>query len=184
MSAEMILKEESPSKIILETDPSNRKWAEYIRMLIIPPAILAGIIFFLRFPIWLNWVIAVVITLVEVLFILVVTSELTNTSVTIDFSSQSATRSEKLLFMNKRYIKLDLKQVERVLIHCEEVGHHCKMFLETADHNLFELDFYLPTEEKQEASFALAKTIGSRLQKPVVLKTTDQGIGSEKIIQP
>jgi len=184
MSAEMKLKEETPVKIILETDSSNRKWMEYLRMLIVPPLFLAGALIFMNFLTWLNWVITILAILIEIVMILVVSSELTSVTVTIDINSRRAIRTEKLFFIRTKKVELDLNQVNRVLIHCEELGHHCRMLLESINSNSLELDNYLPTPDKQEESFILSKKIGSLLRKPVAIKVTDLGnLISEKILQ-
>lgn len=184
MPAEMKLKEETLTKIILEANPSNPKWADYLRMLIIPPLLLAGALIFMDFPNWLNEGMIVLAILIEMVMIMAVSSELVNATVTIDLDSQRATRSEKLFFIRTKHKELDLNQVNRVLIHCEEHGHHCRMLLEAINNNPLEIDFYLPLKDKQEASFLLSKKIGRLLRKPVVLKMTDLGnIISEERIQ-
>jgi hypothetical protein len=184
MPSDMKLKEETPTKIILETDSSSPKWSEYLRMLVIPPLLLAGILIFLSYPTWLNWVITVLAILIETVLIMFVSSELTNAMVTIDLVSQRATRIEKFFFRSPKKMELSLNQVKQVLIHCEEQGHHCRMLLESTTSNSLELDFYLPTDEKQEASIILSKKIGGLLGKPVAMKVTDLGnLISEEIIQ-
>ena len=58
------------------------------------------------------------------------------------------------------------------------------MLLESTTSNSLELDFYLPTDEKQEASIILSKKIGGLLGKPVAMKVTDLGnLIPEEIIQ-
>jgi len=175
MPAEMKLKEETPTKIILETDSSSRKWAEYLRMLIIPPLFLAGVLIITDFPTWLNWVIISLAVLIEMVMILAVYSELVNVTVTIDINTQRATRIENFFFITTKKIELNFNQVNRVLIHCEEQGHHCRMLLDSISSEPLEIDFYLPFEEKQKASLLLSKKIGELLRKPVVMKVTDLG---------
>ena len=175
MSVEMKLKEDTSTRIVLESDPSKRKWGEYLRTLVIPPLVLAGILIFMNLSMWLNWVIIVIAVLIEAFMAMVVYSEVVNATVTIEFTSLRATREEKFIFIRTKFIELDLKKVERVLFHVEEVGHHCRMLLEAENNNPFEIDFYLPTSQKQDAMFILGKKIGNNLQKPAVLKVTDQG---------
>ncbi len=183
MPADMKLKEETSTGLVLETDPSGRKWAEYLRMLIIPPLLLAGILIFLNLPSWLNWVVIVLAILIETVMILAVSSELVNVTVTIDLTSQRATRIEEFFFVRTKKIELNLKPVYRVLIHCEELGHHCNLFLESPNDPPFNMDFFsvFLLEEKKEIS----RKIGGLLQKPVILKVTDLSNPiSEETIQP
>jgi hypothetical protein len=183
----MKLKEETSSRIVLETDPSSRKWMEYLRMLVIPPLIFAGVIFSVSLPTWLKWVIIVLAILIEMIMIFEIYLDLASVAVTIDISSQCAIRVEKLFFIRNRKTELDLNQVNRVLIHCKEHGHHrrdCRMLLESTNSRPFDIDFYLPTNEKQEAAFILSKKIGSLLRKPVAMKVTDmKNLISEEILQ-
>ncbi|HXD11341.1 MAG TPA: hypothetical protein VN653_14850 [Anaerolineales bacterium] len=184
MPAEMKLKEETSSRIILESDPSSRKSMEYLRMLAVPPLLLAGLLIFMNFPTWLNWVIIVLAIVIETVLILFVSSELTDVNVVVDFVAQRATRTEKPFLRRPEKKEMDLNQVKRVLIHCEEQGHHCRMLLESMSSDTLELDFYLPTKDKEEAAFILSKKIGSLLRKPVALKVTDMGnLISEELLQ-
>lgn len=81
---EMKLQEAAPTKIVLETDPPNRKWSEYLRMLIIPPLLLAGAIFLLNLPSWLIRAVIGLAILIEIVTIVVVSSELVVVSETGD----------------------------------------------------------------------------------------------------
>ena len=175
MPAEMKLKEETPTKIVLETDSSSRKWAEYLRMLIIPLLLLAGVLIITNFPTWMNWVMITLAVIIEMVMILAVYSELVHVTVTIDMDSQRATRIEKFFFVRMKKIELDFNQINRVLIHCEEQGHHCRLLLDSIDSKPLVIDFYLPLEEKQKASLLLSKKIGALLKKPAVMKVTDLG---------
>lgn len=157
MSVEMKLKEDTSSRIVLKSDASKRKWGEYLRMLVIPPLVLAGILIYLNFPLWVNWVITIIVFLIEAFLAMVVYTELVSATVTIDFPARRATREEKFIFIRTKFIELDLKKVERVLFHLEEVGHRCRMLLEVEDNNSLEIDHYLPTSQKQDAMFILGK---------------------------
>jgi hypothetical protein len=184
MPAEMKLKEETPTKIILETGSPGLKWSSYLLVLVGPPLLLTGILLTSNFAAWLDWVLKVIAALIEMVMILLVLSELTDVTVTIDLNSQRATRAEQLFFVRIKKKALKFDQVSRVLIHCEEHGHHCRMLLDSMNSKPLELDFYLPLEEKQKESFILSKKIGSLLRKPVVVKVTDMGnLISEETIQ-
>jgi len=86
--------------------------------------------------------------------IVVVSSELVNVTVTIDINSESAIRTEKFFFIRTKKIELNLKQVDRVLIHCEELGHHCNLLLESPNNPPFNMDFFsvFALEEKKVIS--------------------------------
>jgi hypothetical protein len=175
MPAEMKLKEDSSTRIIVETDSSSRKWSEYLLILLLPVPILAGVLIIARFQSWMDWVIIPLAILIETVVVLAVYSELVNVTVIVDMNSQRATRIENFFFIRTKKIELDFNQINRVLIHCEEHGHHCRLLLDSIISKPLVIDFYLPLEEKQKASLLLSKKIGTLLKKPAVMKVTDLG---------
>ena len=185
---EMLLKEETPTKLVFEMAPPTRSfWAEW-RGPLINPLLFLAVTFFLLSTMstsltWLYWVIGVGVFLVEIFMFNIIFTSVQNATLTIDLNSQRATRFEKFLFGKEKHEELKLQQVNRVLIHYEEVGHHCKLILESQSNTPFIVTYDFGGGA--EILKALGKKIGELLKKPVVFKVTDSGNPiSEETIQP
>ena len=176
MPAELKIKEESPTRIIVETDPLGRASSEYLRLLLLPVPFLAGVLIVKYFPTWPDWIIVAVAILVEIVVILIVYVELVNVTLLIDANSQHATLIEKFFFIRTRTIRLDFNQINRVLIRREESGQHYSVFLDSSSRTHLLMALNLPAEEKQRESMLLSKKIGMLMKKPVVMQVTEVGI--------
>ena len=176
MPADMKLKEETPTKIVLETDSSSRKWSDYLRILLIPVPFLVAALIIPHFQTWVDWAITALAVLIGIVVILVVYSTLVNVNLLIDANSQRATLIEKFFFIRTRRIRLDFNQINRILIRREEHGQHCSVFLDSTHRTHLLMALNLPDEEKQRASMLLSKKIGILLKKPVVMQVTEMGI--------
>lgn len=176
MPAELKIKEESSTRIIVETDRLGRTWSEYLRILLIPVPFLAGALIIKYFQTWPDWIIVAVVALIGIVVTLVVYVELVNVTLLLDANSQRATLIEKIFFIRTRRIRLDFNQINRVLIRREERGQHCSVFLDSTNRTYLLMASKLPAEEKQRASMLLSKKIGILLKKPVVMQVTEMGI--------
>jgi len=205
--ATMRVTEETPTKMILELDPEYREFAAetyansvksglgclgFLAITVISVLFIAGYSFFtnsLRSLPWSFWVFAVVVLIAGALFVFSEVSFLSSrknyaqeVKTTIDLDSQHAVRVEKLKSGKVNHYDLDLNQVRRILIHCEELGHSCRVLLDSPGSPGFEVnsDVFFDVEPMK----AFGKKLGSILKKPVVLKMTDGGnLISEETIQ-
>jgi hypothetical protein len=185
--AKMLMKEEAPTKLVFEmAPPTGSFWAEWRGPLIYPLLFLAVAFFFLfsmsTSLTWLYWVIGIGVLAVEFFMLYIMFDSAQNETVTIDLNAQRATRFEKFLSGKEKKQELALEHVSRILIHAEEVGHHCKVMLDSPSNTPLQIAFDVVFEI--ESLKALGNKIGSFLRKPVVLKVTDQGnLISEETIQ-
>ena len=169
--AEMIMKEETPTRIVVERNPASRaKWTEHVRNLAIP-----SLFFFLiasSEPEAIVWRVAlIVLVIVELFFVYLFVWDWADVRVTIDLKSQRATRIKIFLFVNISKKELRLEKASQVLIHCEEVGKHCTLLIESSSKLAFEVAF----GTDMDFMMALGKKIGRLLKKKVVFKHTDMG---------
>jgi hypothetical protein len=105
--------------------------------------------------------------------------------ITIDFDSQHATRIKKLKNGNTEQTVLDLKEVSRVRIQMEELGHHFRLFLDTSNSEPFQVSIaFINGSYSTDVLTAHAKKIGKILNKPVIRQHTDLGnLISEETLQ-
>ena len=178
--AEMRVKEETPTRIVLERNPSSRtKWTEYVRNLATPP-----LLFFLiaiALSAFLSWssetgaivlqIALIIVVIIELFLVYVFVLDAADVNVTIDLNPQRATHIRKFLFVRISKKEVGLEKVSQVLIHCEEVGKHCKLLLESSSNSPFEVAFGMD----MDFMTALGKKIGRLLNKKVVFRHTDMG---------
>lgn len=105
--------------------------------------------------------------------------------ITIDFDSQRATRIKTLQSGATEQTALNLKEVSRVRIQMEELGHHFRLYLETPTSEPFQVSIaFINSSYSPDALIEDGKKIGKILNKPVVRQHTDLGnIISEETIQ-
>ena len=137
---------------------------------------------------WFFWLFTIVFLIALASFIFIEISFVNSnrnfareTTTIIDLNSQQVIRTEKLTNGKVRQSEIKLDEVNRVLIHCEEVGHSCVMFLDSKIQKPFEVNSSTPFELNQLQESG--KRLGMLLNKPVILKWTESGkvISEEEI---
>jgi hypothetical protein len=181
---EMQVKEETSTKLVLEMDPSSRpKWSE-LGSTLIKSFLFLGFAILVHSISWLFWAIIVGVVLVDSFLVyLFVWSMAQDVLVIVDLNSQHAVRTEKFRFNRIKQQKLDLEQVSRVLVHCEDVGKHCRLLLESSSAAPLEISI-IYAGGCVESLKELGNKIGRLVKRPVAYKITDQGhLISEETIQ-
>lgn len=196
--AQMHVTNESPTKITLEMDPAwradtSKTYAEsikqgrgclgYIAFAFLLILTILGYSFStdsLRSLPWYFWVFTVIVLVGGVIFVIIEVSfqssrknDAEEATVTIDLDSQRAVRVEKSESGEVSQAEIKLNEVSRVLIHCEEAGHSCKLILDLQNNTPFEVnsayDFELNLIKE------LGKKLGGFLNRPIILKWTEGG---------
>jgi hypothetical protein len=201
----MRITEDTPTKLVLEKSFAGSDiWRGWSKPLIMPLLFLAGssIALFIGFlQTWWVWVIFGGSLIVEAFTLYMFLSSERKLTITFDLHSRIVTRIERLVSGKVKKNELKLDQVNRVLMHSEEVGHHTRLLLESQNHPLLEIATnydlltldqgkYIYEPSSEDASViksldVLGKKIGGLVQKPVVGKLTDQGnLISEEVMQP
>ena len=105
---------------------------------------------------------------------------------TIDFDTQRAFRIKNSQSGKAEHIELDLRQVSQVRIQVEELGHHLRLYLESPNHEPFQVSIaFTVGSYSPDVLIAHGRKIGKILNKPVVRQHTDSGtLISEETIQP
>ena len=106
-------------------------------------------------------------------------------TITLDFASQRATRIKKSQSGGTQQTDLDLKEVSRVRIQMEELGHHFRLFLDSPGSEPFQVSIaFINSSYSPDALMEHGKKIGRILNKPVIQQHTDLGhLISEETIQ-
>jgi hypothetical protein len=118
------------------------------------------------------WRVALIVLLIVELFVVYLfVWDWADVEVTIDLESQRATKIKKFLFVNISKKELRLEKASQVLIHCEEVGKHCTLLIESSSKLAFEVAFGTDIDLMK----ALGGKIGRLLKKKVVFRHTDMG---------
>jgi hypothetical protein len=198
--ATMLLTEDTPTKMVLEMDPSQPTFKPLTWRGCIGPTLgFTGLLllvfawarysFFYGSQSWLFWVITIAALLVEIFLIVVLVfylssynNEAKEATVSIDVDSQKAVRVEKSNSEKIRQFDLNLGQVTRVLIHGDDAGHRLAVTLESQSSPPFNVnsDVFFDSNPMIE----LGKKLGALIKKPVVFKITDSGKPvSEETIQ-
>jgi len=198
--ATMLLTEDTPTKMVLEMDPSQPifkplTWRGCIGLTLGTTGLLILVFAWARYSFfygsqsWLFWVITIAALLVEifliVVFVFYVSSynkEAKEATVSIDVDSQKAVRVEKSNSEKIRQLDVNLGQVTRVLIHGDDAGHRLAVTLESQSSPPFNVnsDVFFDSNPMIE----LGKKLGALIKKPVVFKITDSGKPvSEETIQ-
>jgi hypothetical protein len=199
----MLVTHDTPAKIILEMDKSQPQFKPLTWRGCIGPSLGVMLILFLLFIfLWVSnsfsygstsWLLRAFIIstsltavfLIGGIFISVSNYNLNmkEATVSIDRDSQVAVRIEELNSGKVDQTKLDLKEVTRILIHGDDLGHRLTVTLESENHPSFNVNsdvFYDPRPMVE-----LGKKLGTLIKKPVVFKITDAGKPvSEETIQP
>ena len=196
---------DTPFELVLEKAlGANAIWRGWSKPLLYPLLFLAAsfIVLFIRSdPTWLYWVIGVGVFIVEAFTLYLFLASERKITVTIDLHSKNATRVEKLVSGQEKKNEIALDQVNRILLHSEEIGHSTKLLLDSQNHPPLEIAnsydllmleqgkyiYHPPPADMSEIKSldALGKRIGDFLTKPVVGKLTEQGnLISEEVIQP
>ena len=194
MTIQMLVTEDTPTKVVLQTNPAynqdlDETYASNLKnglgCLGIFAILLVSILYFFfttprsALP-WYFWVCSGAFFTVLTVFLLLEISLVNDhrtfgreTTVTVDLLSQRALRIEKPRSGKVRQTEINLGEVNRILIDCQEVGHLCKLVLESQNHPPFEVnsayDFDLGLLKD------LGKKIGGLLNKPVILKLREGG---------
>jgi len=189
--AAMRVTEETPTKLVLETNtPQNEEtsrqglgcsWIVFgITIAIIVAFLMFGYPSYHTLNSWLFWVISIGGLLLEAFIIYtaifvsqVVKVGVEKAAVNIDLQAQQAVRVETLRSGRVQSYELKLDEVSRVLVCREELGHSCKVLLDSQNGSHIEVnsDMFFETEPMK----AFATKLGDFLKKPVVLKMMDQG---------
>ena len=194
MAVKMLVTEDTPTKVVLQINPvykenrdktyaSSRKSGRgYYRIFTI--LILAALYYFFTKPfgtlLWIFWIFTAAVFIVFAWLVyldrfLVRSNKNTGEEITttIDLDSQRAFRIEKSKLGEVEQPEMKLNEVRRVLIHCEELGHSCKLFLESMNSTRFEVNSAYDFEMNSLKDFG--KKLGGLLNKPVILKWTEGG---------
>ena len=198
--AAMLLTEDTPTKMVLEMDPSQPifkplTWRGCIGPTLGTTGLLLLVFAWARYSFfygsqsWLFWVITISALLVEIFLIVVFVfyvssynNEAKEATVSIDVDSQKAVRVEKSNSEKIRQLDVNLGQVTRVLIHGDDAGHRLAVTLESQSSPPFNVnsDVFFDSNPMIE----LGKKLGALIKKPVVFKITDSGKPvSEETIQ-
>lgn len=192
MAIQMLVTEDTPTKLVLQTNPAynqdlDNTYASSLKSGLGCFGILAIVLVFILYlffttPLsahpWYFWVFSVAFLIALTVFLFLEISLLNDhrtsareTTVTVDFLSQRASRMEKPKSGKVRQREINLNEVSRVLIDCQEVGHLCKLILESQNNPPFEVNSAYDFE--MDPLKDLGKKIGGHLNKPVVLKLAE-----------
>jgi hypothetical protein len=206
--AQMRVTNESPTKMILELDPSwkaetSKRYAQSVKRgrgclgftAIAFVFILAKVGYYFAtnslgsLP-WDFWVFAIIVLVGGGIFAFIQISfessrknDVQEVMVTIDLDSQQAVRVEKSISGKTKQNELKLEQVTQVLIHGDDFGHRLAVTLESQNNPSFNINSDVFFDSKP--IIELGKKLGDLIKKPVVFKITDAGKPvSEETIQP
>lgn len=188
MALRMLVSEESSSKLVLTTNPeyikdrdksyaSSRKSG--IGCYLLFAIVLACILLYLFTTTgprpWYFWAVTVVFSVALAFFLFIQSSFIkTNrnfpldSTITIDLDTQRAVRIEKLNSGEIKQSELNIKDVVRILIDCQAVGHSCRLMLESQASEPFEVNSAYDFDI--EAMKEIGKKIGGLLNKPVSVR--------------
>ena len=170
---------DTPSKLVLEktltVNAILRGWGKPLFLSISFATLYVLSLNYLSSPTWLYWVIGVGVFIVNAFILYIFLASERKLTITLDLHSRIATRVKKLVIGIERKKELDLEQVSRVLIHCEEVTKWHYVTLDSQNHPHLEVDSALALPSNADALRAISIKIGEFLNKPVVFKKTDQG---------
>ena len=177
--------EETPTKMVLEMDPSqnrdSRRGVGCSGIVVGITLVLVVVFMVFGYPFYntprsgLFWMITSGSFLVEVfvIYIAIFVSRVVNTvvekaAVNIDLRSHRAVRIEKLRSGQFHYYELKLEDVSRVLVCREELGQSCRVLLDSKDGTHLEVNS--GEFVAMESMNLFADRLGELLKKPVVLK--------------
>jgi len=187
MTIRLLIIDETPSKLILKTNPaynqdrdetyaSSRKSGFGCLGFFL----LAFALIFVNYSTsqttpWYFWVVTGII-FAAFLFFIFLQINFVNTNknfardikVTIDMDTQQGRRVEKLSSGTERVSEVNLNDVVRILIECQAVGHSCKLLLELKNEQLFEVNSAVDFELGDIKE--MGRKLGGLLNKPVILK--------------
>jgi hypothetical protein len=173
---------DTPFELVLENPlAANAIWREWRKPLTYPLLFLVAsfVVLYVRSlnnllsPTWLYWVIGFGVFIVEAfVFYIFLASEL-KVTITIDLHSKIAKRVEKNLIGIKKKKELELEQISRVLIHCEEVARWHWVTLDSQTYPPLKLDSAMALPSDANSLRAMSIKVGEFLNKPVVFKKTD-----------
>ncbi|HSL42099.1 MAG TPA: hypothetical protein VK897_01630 [Anaerolineales bacterium] len=192
MAIQLLVTEDTPTKVVLQTNPEYNEDVDEthasnlqnaLGCLGIFAVLLVFILYFFfatprsALP-WYFWGCSVAVLIALAVFLFFEISLLNDhrtfgreTTVTVDLLSQRALRIEKPKSGKVRKTEINLSEVSRVLIDCQEVGHLCKLVLESPNHPPFEVNSAYDFE--MDPLKDLSKKIGGFLDKPVILKLAE-----------
>jgi hypothetical protein len=97
-------------------------------------------------------------------------------TITVDLDSQHATRIKQLRYEYSEHTDLNLREVSRVRIQMEELGHHFRLYLESPNQEPFQVSIaFINSSYSPDALIAHGRKIGKALNRPVVQQHTDLG---------
>ena len=184
--AAMHVIEETPTKMVLEMDPSQNRDSSKrgvgcsgivvgITLVLVVVFMVFGYPFYNTPRAWLFWMITSGSLLMEVfvIYMAIFVSRVVNTvvekaAVNIDLQSHRAVRIEKLRSGQLHYYELKLDEVSRVLVCREELGQSCRVLLDSKDGTHLEVNS--GEFAAVESMNLFANRLGKLLRKPVVLK--------------
>ena len=178
--------EETPTKMVLEMDPSQNRDSSKrgvgcsgivvgITLVLVVVFMVFGYPLYNTSRSWLFWMITSGSLLMEVfvIYMAIFVSRVVNTvvekaAVNIDLQSQRAVRIEKLRSGQLHYYELKLDEVRRVLVCPEELGQSCRVLLDSKAGTHLEVNSgeFVAVESMK----LFANRLGKLLKKPVELK--------------
>jgi len=194
MAIQMLVTEDTSTKIVLQANPDynedlEKTFASNLKNGLGCLGISAIPLFFILYfflttprsalP-WYFWVCSAAFFIALTIFLLFEISVVNDirtfaqeTTVTVDLLSQRALRVEKPKFGRVRQTEINLSEVSRVLVDCQEVGHLCKLLLESENRPPFELNSAYDFE--MEPLKELGKKLGRLINKPVIFRWAEGG---------
>ena len=200
--ATMLVTEDTPSKLILKTDPSlphfnPLTWGGCVKPTLTVTAVLIAIVimiwirtsFFITTDKWLFPIVIIGAAVGEVLLIAAVAfsvfihrDRVKEATVSIDADLQRAIRIETLNSGKINQQELKFAEVTHILIHGDDAGHRLNVTLESKNNPSFQVNSDVFFDSQPMIEFG--KKLGTFIQKPVVFKITDVGEPvSEETIQ-
>lgn len=202
MTIRMLMTEDSPTKVILQTNPaynqerdknyasSSKRGLGCFEYFAVPLAFI--LYYFFNSPRsslpWYFWLLMAIFLIALIVFISLQISFINfnrnfprDTKITIDVDSQRAHRTDKLKSGKELQSEIRLNDVSRVLIDCQVPFHFCKLVFESQSNAPFEVNSAYDFE--LDAIKEIGKRLGELLNKPVVLKWSEGSkVESEKEI--
>jgi len=189
MAVRMLVTAESPTNIVLQTNPAynqdiDKTFSSSLKSGLGCFGVFAILLLFILLYIftrplsslpWYFGVIAVIFFVVLMLFISLEISFIIShrnspqeTRVTIDLDAQQAIRIDTSKSGNTSQTAIKLNEVSRILIDCQAAGHLCKLLLESQNNPSFEVNSAYDFEMEPLKEFG--KKLGGLINKPVILR--------------
>ncbi len=189
MAIRMLVTEDSPTKVVLQTNPAynqdrDKTYASSRKSGLGCFGVFSILLIFILFYIftrplrslpWYFWVFAAIFFVALTVFIYIEISFIKfnenfprETTVTVDLDAQHAIRIEKSKSGTTSQTAIKLTEVSRILIECQAAGHLCKLLLQSENDPSFEVNSAYDFE--MEPVKELGKKLGRLINKPVILR--------------